>query len=263
MLGLLREKNCEEFLTETKGKTLNEVLSKTVEFNSYRSYFKIDSMGAIKYKKPNMSLIKLTLLGEKFLPEYFNEGLYITEKRKIHKIDRLSSVNIETLEKNLYKVFYNRDLSISYRYAKEFILKDKSLFVKKLSHFILLDDVKSNKALLTLAFMEALNDVNKKNIDSVLYSYLPYIVTYPTRIVSPRGNSKDIYEIEKLDLNALAYLNLVRYGYEEFEQNYFSKLSNYLGEIEGKETEVELFERLSENRDELYKVWHRVTGSDL
>jgi len=61
----------------------------------------------------------------------------------------------------------------------------------------------------------------------------------------------------------LAYLNLVTYGYKEFEKEYFLKLSNYLGELKVRETEEKLFERLSENRDELYKVWHRVAGSNM
>lgn len=263
MLGLLREKNFEEFFNETKGKTLSEVLSKTVEFNSYRSYFKIDSMGAIKYKNANLPLIKLSLLGEDFLSEYFNEGLFITEKRKIHKIDRLSNISVENLSKNLYKVFYNRDLSISYRYAKEFILKDKELFIKKLVHYILLDNMKNQKALLTLAFLEALKDVNKSNIDSILYSYLPYLVTYPSYFSSEGEKNVKVYDIDDLDLNTLAYLNLVTYGYKEFEKEYFLKLSNYLGELKVRETEEKLFERLSENRDELYKVWHRVAGSNM
>lgn len=263
MLELLREKNLEKFLTEFGTKTLPDILGATLEFNNYRSYFKIDEMGNIKTKKPNMPLIKLALLGNEYLNEYFNQGLFITEKRKFHKIDRLADFTVENLEKNLYKVFYNRDLSIGLRYSKEFILKDKSLFIKKISHFVLLDEIKNEKALLTLAFIKALENADKKNVDFILYSFLPYIINYPSYINQNKKQEIEIYNINELDLNGLAYLNLITYAYEEFQEKYFFKLSDYVRNNGILSEEKELFERLSEKEDELYKMWNRVRGINL
>lgn len=247
MLELLREKNLDKFINEYSEKSLEEVLKDTLEYNSYRNYHKIDSMGNISTKKLNMPLVSLTFFGKEELENYFTKGLYITEKRRIHKIDRLSQYDVSHLEKNLYKIFYNRDLSIAYRYAKEFILKDKELFIKKLSHFVLLDEIKSEKAIITLAFIVALEKVNKENVDVFLYSYLPYIVTYPSHIC-PMDN-KEIIKIDKenLDLRALSYLNLIAYGYEDYKEKYLRKLSSYIKDMYFKEEEIKLMNMLKES----------------
>ena len=257
MLELLREVKVEEFVENFKSKELCEILEATKEFNNYRNYYNIDKMGNVKTKSPNEALVKLSLLGNEFLGEYFKKGLFITEKRKIHKIDRLSDFTVEHLEKNLYKIFFNRDINVAYRYVKEFILKDKEFFIKKLSHFVLLNNIDNNKSLITLAFIKALGNVNKKNIDSILYSYLPYIVTFPSEISTKEDLEIKAYNIESLDLNALAYLNLIVLGYEEYNKIYFGKLSKYMEEKREFLDDKELFERLSENKDELYKMWSR------
>lgn len=258
MLELLREVKVEEFVENFKTKSIYEILEATIEFNNYRNYYNIDKMGIVKTKSSNESLIKLTLIGNEFLSDYFQKGLFITEKRKIHKIDRLSDFTVEHLEQNLYKVFFNRDINIAYRYVKEFILKDKEFFIKKLSHFILLNDLNSNKSLIALAFIKALENVNKKNIDSVIYSYLPYIVTFPSIIENNENLQIKIYDIENLDLNALAYLNLIKFAYEDYNKIYFGKLSKYIECKKNSFTnDKELFERLCENKDELYKMWSR------
>lgn len=257
MLELLREVKVEEFVENFKNKELCEILEATKEFNNYRNYYNIDKMGNVKTKSPNEALVKLSLLGNEFLGEYFQKGLFITEKRKIHKIDRLSDFTVEHLEKNLYKIFFNRDINVAYRYVKEFILKDKEFFIKKLSHFVLLNNIDNNKSLITLAFIKALGNVNKKNIDSILYSYLPYIVTFPSEISTKEDLEIKAYNIESLDLNALAYLNLIVLGYEEYNKIYFGKLSKYMEEKREFLDDKELFERLSENKDELYKMWSR------
>lgn len=263
MLELLREKNYNEFFELTKELSFTEILNETYDFNCYRTYFKIDKMGNILKKEPNKALIKLTFLGKKYLQEYFEKGLYITERRKIDKIDRMSQFSVELLEKNLYKVFYNRDLSIAYRYSKEFILKDKELFIKKLSHYILLDRVDNEKSLLTLAFIEALKEVNKDNVDSILFSYLPYLINCPTVIEDIKSNEIRVIEKNQMNLNGIAYLKLISFGYEEYQSNYFSRLSKYAENVNTQESDYELFERLSENIDELYKVWNRVGESSL
>ena len=257
MLELLREVKVEEFVENFKSKELCEILEATKEFNNYRNYYNIDKMGNVKTKSPNEALVKLSLLGNEFLGEYFQKGLFITEKRKIHKIDRLSDFTVEHLEKNLYKIFFNRDINVAYRYVKEFILKDKEFFIKKLSHFVLLNNIDNNKSLITLAFIKALGNVNKKNIDSILYSYLPYIVTFPSEISTKEDLEIKAYNIESLDLNALAYLNLIKFGYEEYNEIYLGKLSEYMEEKREFLDDKELFERLSENKDELYKMWSR------
>ena len=257
MLELLREVKVEEFVENFKNKELCEILEATIEFNNYRNYYNIDKMGNVKTKSPNEALVKLSLLGNEFLGEYFQKGLFITEKRKIHKIDRLSDFTVEHLEKNLYKIFFNRDINVAYRYVKEFILKDKEFFIKKLSHFVLLNNIDNNKPLIILAFIKALENVNKKNIDSILYSYLPYIVTFPSEISTKEYLEIKAYDIESLDLNELAYLNLIVLGYEEYNKIYFGKLSKYMEEKRDYLNNKELFERLSENKDELYKMWSR------
>ena len=257
MLELLREVKVEEFVEKFKNKDLHEVLEATIEFNNYRNYYNIDKMGNIKTKLPNEALIKLSLLGNEFLAEYFEKGLFITEKRKIHKIDRLSEFTVEHLEKNLYKIFLNRDINIAYRYVKEFILKDKDFFIKKLSHFVLLNSLNSFKSLITIAFIKALENVNKKNIDSIIYSYLPYVVTFPSTIDTNSETEIKSYNIESLDLNALAYLNLIKFGYEEYNKIYFGKLSKYMEEKKDFLNDKEIFERLCEDKDELYKMWSR------
>lgn len=257
MLELLREVKVEEFVENFKNKELYEILEATMEFNSYRNYYNIDKMGSIKIKSPNKALIKLSLLGNECLGEYFQKGLFITEKRKIHKIDRLSDFTVELLEKNLYKIFFNRDINVAYRYVKEFILKDKEFFIKKLSHFVLLNSLDSDKSLITLAFIKALENVNKKNIDSILYSYLPYIITYPSLIITKENLEIKVHNIENLDLNGLAYLNLIKFGYEEYNKIYLGKLSEYMEEKRELLDDKKLFERLSENKDELYKMWSR------
>lgn len=263
MLELLREKNYSEFFELTKDLGFTEILGKTYEFNSYRTYFKIDKMGKILKKDSNLALIKLTFLGKKYLQEYFEKGLYITERRKIDKIDRMSQFDVELLEKNLYKVFYNRDLSIAYRYCKEFILKDKEFFIKKLSHYILLDRIDNEKSLLTLAFIEALKEVNKDNIDFLLFTYLPYLINCPTVIDNIKSDKIEVVEKNQMNLNGIAYLKLISFGYEEYQNDYFSKLSKYAETVTVQESNDELFERLSENIDELYKVWNRVRASSL
>lgn len=256
MLGLLKEVDFESFtkLYETKG--FYGLLDETKEFNNYRSYFGINQYGDIKIKPFNKSLVNLTYFGEEALKEYFYEGLFIKERKKIDKIDRLSAYKIEDLEKNLYKIFYNRDLSFALRYSKEFILKDKNLFVTKLAHFVLLDRVINEKALITLALIKALENVDKNNIDGILHSYLPYIATFPTVIDETLLKENCDIDKEKLDLVSVAYLNLMPYGYEEKKSVYFGKLWEYFINI--KETTKEdskLFERLSENVNELYKMW--------
>lgn len=258
MLELLREVKVEEFIENFKTKSIYEILEATMEFNNYRNYYTIDKMGIVKTKSSNESLVKLTLIGNDFLTEYFQKGLFITEKRKIHKIDRLSDFTVEHLEQNLYKVFFNRDINIAYRYVKEFILKDKEFFIKKLAHFILLNDLNSNKSLITLAFIKALENVNKKNIDSVIYSYLPYIVMFPSIIENKENFQITTYDIDKLNLNALAYLNLIELAYDDYHKIYFGKLSDYIMFNRNSfDNNKELFERLSENKDELYKMWSR------
>lgn len=247
MLELLREKNLDKFINDYKEKTLEEILKATLEFNSYRTYHKIDSMGNIYTKKLNMPLVALTFFGNEELESYFTKGLHITEKRKIHKIDRISQFDISHLEKNLYKVFYNRDLSIANRYAKEFILKDKEMFIKKLSHFVLLDEIKSEKAIMTLAFIKSLEKVNKENVDVLIYSYLPYIVTYPSYISSI--DSKEIVkiDIENLDLKALSYLNLMAFGYQEYKEKYLAKLSSYIKDMNYLEEDIKFINLLKES----------------
>jgi len=244
MLELLREKNLDKFMNDYKEKTLEEILKDTLEFNTYRTYYKIDSMGNISAKRINMPLIYLTFFGKEELENYFTKGLYITEKRKIHKIDRLSQYDVSHLEKNLYKVIYNRDINIAYRYAKEFILKDKDLFIKKLSHFVLLDEINSEKAIITLAFIKALEKVNKENIDLFLYSYFPYIVTYPSYISSIENKEIIKIDIENLDLRALSYFVLMSYGYEEYKEKYLGKLSFYIKDMCSKEEEMKLVNML-------------------
>ena len=246
MLELLRENNLEKFLEIYENKTLEEVLRDTVEFNNYRTFYKIDSMGNILKKRLNIPLVKLSFFGKDALGDYFSKGLFITEKRKIHKIDRLSSYNIEHLEKNLYKVFFNRDLSIAYRYAKEFILKDKALFIKKLSHFVLLDEIKNEKALITLAFIKVLETANKDNLDTLLYSYLPYIVSYPSNISTLEKGEIEEINLDKLDISGLSYFKLISYGYEEFKSAYLKSLSIYSKNLEFQEEESELTLMLKE-----------------
>ena len=244
MLELLREVKVEEFVENFKSKELCEILEATKEFNNYRNYYNIDKMGNVKTKSPNEALVKLSLLGNEFLGEYFQKGLFITEKRE---------ANLSLI---IYQ-FFNRDINVAYRYVKEFILKDKEFFIKKLSHFVLLNNIDNNKSLITLAFIKALGNVNKKNIDSILYSYLPYIVTFPSEISTKEDLEIKAYNIESLDLNALAYLNLIVLGYEEYNKIYFGKLSKYMEEKREFLDDKELFERLSENKDELYKMWSR------
>lgn len=226
MLEILREKNIAKFMETYKNKELPEILRDTVEFNNYRSYFSIDSVGNIKTKEPSWALIKLTLLGNDCLEDYFKDGLFITEKRKIHKIDRLSNYDINHLEKNLYKIYYNRDLNISYRYTKEFILKDKELFIKKISNYVLLNNIDSKKSIITYAFIEALKFVDKQNIDYIILSYLPYIITYPSYIENNffKGSNETV---ENYDLLELAYIKLMSYGLSENKDKYFQNLYNY------------------------------------
>lgn len=257
MLGLLREDKVEEFIKMCKEKTLYDILEATAEFNNYRVYFKIDEMGNIKRKNANKTLIKLVFFGNSCLEEYFKEGLFIKEKRKLHKIDRLSQFDIKQLEKNIYKIFFNRDINMAYRYAKEFILKDKELFIKKIAHFVLLNELDTNKSLITLAFIKSLEKVDKKNIDFVLYSFLPYIVTVPS-VIEEKEYQVNVIEMEKMDLNALSYLNLIPYAYSEYNRNYFGKLSEYAQNQNKGIEDKELFERLSEKKDELYEMWCRI-----
>lgn len=258
MLGLLREAKVEEFVRLYNEKTIYDILEATAQFNNYRVYFKIDEMGNIKKKSANKMLIKLAFFKNDCLEEYFKDGLFIKEKRKLHKIDRLSQFNVGQLEKNMYKIFFNRDINIAYRYAKEFILKDKELFIKKIAHFVLLNDLDSNKALITFAFIKSLEKIEKKNIDFVLYSFLPYIVTFPTVIEEKKYNAT-VVDIEKIDLNALAYLNLIPFAYLEYNQYYFGKLSEYAKNQNNfiDDEDKELFERLSEKKDELYEMWSK------
>lgn len=263
MLELLREVQVENFLEKYKNKELYEILEDTQEFNSYRSYFTLNNLGEIKTKSYNKALVNLTLLGNTFLKEYFTEGLFISEKRKIHKIDRLSDFSVEHLDKNLYKLMYNRDLNISYRYVKEFILKDKEFFIKKMAHYILLNDLKAEKALITLSFIKALEKVDKKNIDCLLYSYLPYLVTFPGNIENDTEKYIEVFEVEKMDLNGLGYLNLIKYGYQEYHNIYFSKLTKYLKSRELIVENRNLFEKLSEGKNELYEMWNEIKKSNL
>ena len=71
MLELLREVKVEEFVENFKSKELCEILEATIEFNNYRNYYNIDKMGNVKTKSPNEALVKLSLLGNECLGEYF------------------------------------------------------------------------------------------------------------------------------------------------------------------------------------------------
>ena len=65
-------------------------------------------------------------------------------------------------------------------------------------------------------------------------------------------------KIKKEKINHIGfYLNLIVLGYEEYNKIYFGKLSKYMEEKREFLDDKELFERLSENKDELYKMWSR------
>lgn len=250
MYEILKEKDFESFYELYNEKPLIEILGGLRDYLNYRCYYKVSGEGEIHKKDINIPLISLVFSREKGskeeIKEFFEKGIYFAERQKLKKIDRMSSLSFETLDNNIYKVFFNRDISIGLRYAKEYYLRDKKKFKKKLAKYILLDRIDSKKAVVLLAMFELLKEVkNDNDLDTVLHIFLNYIVKYPSIL---EEYDCGVENNEEKDLYALAYSKLIDSSKEEA---FYTRLYKYMAEHNAGKIDEKLYERLSEY-NELY-----------
>lgn len=248
MYEIIKDNNFEEFYKVFKSQKLIKTLGELRDFLNYRTYYKVEGDGTIKKKDINMALVNLILVdseegrSEDALRAFFQEGIFFKENQKLKKINRLSSYSLEVLDKNLYKIYYNRDLASALRYSKEYFLKDKERFKKKLLRYVLLDRVESKKTLLLLAMLKLINQVEDDNdLDTVLHIFINYIVRYPSVFEYTRPNGEN----KELDLYALSYKKCIELLAEESKE-YEDRLEAYIqGNYQGKINES-IYERLSD-----------------
>ncbi len=198
MYEIIKEKRFEDFYSIYQKEDFIKVLGLLRNYLNYRSYYKLSSNGVINEKNPNLFLLNLVFnngqVSKEVLEEFFNKGILFGENRKLKKIDRLSSEKVEDLEKKLFKIYSNRDLSISLRYTKELIKKDKNLAKKLLCRYVLLHKNTSKKALVLLGFFKSLDLVkDDEDLDTVLHIFLDYIVTYPSEFSDEKEDIDNIY----------------------------------------------------------------------
>lgn len=198
MYEIIKEKRFEEFYSIYQKEDFIKVLGLLKNYLNYRSYYKLSVDGRINEKNPNLFLLNLVLnngeVSKEVLEEFFNKGILFGENRKLKKIDRLSSEKVEDLEKKLFKIYSNRDLSISLRYTKELIKKDKDLAKKLLCRYILLHKNTSKKALVLLGLFKGLELVkDDEDLDTVLHLFLDYIVSYPSEFSNEKEDIDNIY----------------------------------------------------------------------
>lgn len=248
MYEIIKEKDFDKFYEEFNKKDFIKILGDLRDYLNYRCYYKIDEDGNILKKNPNILLIKLIFDGgdisKEELKEFFDKGIYFGERQKLKKIDRMSNVSIENLSKNLYKVIFNRDLTIALRYIKEYYLRDKEGLKKKLVKYVLLDRVESNKALVLLSMFRLFEYIKDDNdLDTVLHICVNYLVRYPSFLEASSIEDEDnVYE---MDLYAHSYNKLI--SLVEDEQNYFrKKLTLYIKYNDFGKIDEKLYERLSE-----------------
>jgi len=212
MYEIIKNNDFESFYKTFQEKPLIKFLGEIKNYLNYRTYYKINSDGTVKEKDFNLSLIKLILLkdfrNKENIKEFFENGILFSENQKLKKINRLSNLNIEDLDKNLYKIYHNRDLPYALKYTKEYFLKDKEKLKKKLVQYILLDRVESKKALVLIAMFELMNHIkDDEDLDTVLHIFLNYIVTYPSIFYWDKFQG----ELQDMDLYALAYKKNIDY----------------------------------------------------
>lgn len=215
MYEIIKKRDFESFYREFQNKDLIKFLGELRNYLNYRSYYKINSDGTIKEKNINLYLIKLVLskdnMSKENLKEFFENGILFGENQKLKKINRLSNLSVEELDKNLYKLYHNRDLPCSLRYTKEYFLKDKEGLKKKLVKYILMDRVQSKKALVLIAMFELMDHIkDDEDLDTVLHLFLNYIVKYPSVFHWDKieGNLKE------MDIYALAYKKVIDFSGE-------------------------------------------------
>jgi hypothetical protein len=250
MYEILKEKDFESFYELYKERSLIDILGELRDYLNYRCYYKVGGNGEIYKKDINIHLISLVFSKEKSskeeIKEFFEKGIYFEERQKLKKIDRMSSFSFENLDKNIYKVFFNRDTSIGLRYAKEYYLRDKNKFNKKLAKYVLLDRVDSKKALVLIAMFKLLKEVkNDRDLDTVLHIFLSYIINYPSVLEEDDVSFEN--KVEK-DLYALAYSKLINFTGEE---SFDTKLYRYMSKYNAGKIDEKLYGRLSEY-NELY-----------
>ncbi len=237
MYEIIREKRFEDFYNIYEKEDFIKVLGLLRNYLNYRSYYKVSSNGSIYEKTPNLFLLNLVFnngqLSKDQIREFFNKGILFTENRKLKKIDRLSSEKVENLEKKLFKIYSNRDLSISLRYTKELFKKDEVLAKKLLCKYVLLHKNTSKKALVLLGLLKSIKLVKEdEDLDTVLHIFLDYIVTYPSYFSN---------EVENID-------NIYTRAYKKVEEIYGGKMrvEVVLYEDGSKGIEEDIFERLSD-----------------
>jgi hypothetical protein len=249
MYEIIKKNDFDSFYKEFQEKKFMDFLFELRNYLNYRSYYNITQDGTIKKKGLNLSLIKL-IFGERTkeeVKEFFEEGIYFKENQKLKKIDRMSNAKVDDLKKNLFKIYFNRDLAVALRYTKEYYYRDPEGLKKQLALYVLHDRSDSKKALMLLTMFRLFKVVKKdEDLDTVLHICLTYIVKYPSNF---EENYATIEDNREDDIYTLAYKELMNYyGVEErWEKN----LGSYRRIEEKNKTEDFIYERLSEG-NELY-----------
>ncbi len=240
MYEIIKEKRFEDFYSIYQKEDFIKVLGLLRNYLNYRSYYKLSSNGVINEKNPNLFLLNLVFnngqVSKEVLEEFFNKGILFGENRKLKKIDRLSSEKVEDLEKKLFKIYSNRDLSISLRYTKELIKKDKNLAKKLLCRYVLLHKNTSKKALVLLGFFKSLDLVkDDEDLDTVLHIFLDYIVTYPSEFSDEKEDIDNIYTkaYKKVEEIHGEEVNVERVLYEDGSKRVEEVISERLSGLDG------------------------------
>jgi len=95
------------------------------------------------------------------------------------------------------------------RYAKEIYLRDRTNLEEKLISYTLMEEIHSSKALMTLAFLELLEEVEEKDI--IFNIAFDYLGDYRSNLIKyekeTRETKKDL-ALKKLDENLKKTLKL-------------------------------------------------------
>ncbi|BDU50655.1 hypothetical protein [Haliovirga abyssi] len=229
------EKDYREITEIYMEKGIVPILEIFSEYANWRSYFKIKLDGEIVEKDINLMLPLINNILdtknrdeiEKNFKIILDNYILKIEREKVKKkIDRLSSKEIDKIEKNFFNLLQKNEQAQVIRYGNELFFRNKEKFYETILFYSLINNKNKTLPLIVLSMINIIEKVGKEN-----YFY-PFIIgmrllgRYPNEFneyeeaVNKDGIeydeiSKEI-ETEKIDIENYGYLKGLKYFNENF-----------------------------------------------
>lgn len=167
----------EDLAKEIKEQGKYKVFSTYAEIMDKRSYFKVHPKGEVMRKEANPILYLYPYEKDanklaKLILQYGNP----IERQVIHKIDRMSTVDLKSLEEKCMTTMVKGNLDYAKRYAKELYYRDEVAFWDLLTCFVSLGKMESQKKKVLEAFRDVFTELSYD--ENLFYIYLSYLVRF-------------------------------------------------------------------------------------